>query len=224
MSDLYIEARLQAIKDIASTSCSDIKDADNIASFCDEIYSAIPNLDKIIEELELHSFELGTDTLPVHYVRLNEAIEIVKQGGVETETETIRDKAVKWNNNSSKRVPYEFIDYVEGRRGINISDDVCEWKLDDDNLITSCGEYFNLFDNCTEKFKYCPRCGKKIKVVEQMDEEEFCYCHYRDNTYEYFDCLDYMECEECPYYYADEDQKDMMIQIAKCVVSEEIKE
>ena len=37
---------------------------------------------KIIEELELHSFELGTDTLPVHYVRLNEAIEIVKQGGI----------------------------------------------------------------------------------------------------------------------------------------------
>ena len=82
MNDLYIEARLQAIKDIASTSCSDIKDADNIAGFCDEIYSAIPKLDKIVEELELHSFELGTDTLPVHYVRLNEAIEIVKQGGV----------------------------------------------------------------------------------------------------------------------------------------------
>lgn len=81
MSDLYIEARLQAIKDIASASCTDEKDADNIAGFCDEIYSAIPKLDKIIEELELHSFELGTDTLPVHYVRLNEAIEIVKAGG-----------------------------------------------------------------------------------------------------------------------------------------------
>ena len=36
-------------------------------------------IDKIVEELELHSFELGTDTLPVHYVRLNEAIEIVKK-------------------------------------------------------------------------------------------------------------------------------------------------
>ena len=81
MSDLYIEARLQAIRDIASTSCSDIKDADNIAGFCDEIYSAIPKIDKIVEELELHSFELGTDTIPAHYVRLNEAIEIVKQGG-----------------------------------------------------------------------------------------------------------------------------------------------
>ena len=39
------------------------------------------DVDKVIKELELHSFELGTDTLPVHYVRLNEAIEIVKAGG-----------------------------------------------------------------------------------------------------------------------------------------------
>ena len=82
MNDLYVETRLQAIKDIASASCVDIKDADNIASFCDEIYSAIPKIDKIVEELELHSFEFGADTLPAHYVRLNEAIEIVKQGGV----------------------------------------------------------------------------------------------------------------------------------------------
>ena len=40
------------------------------------------DVDKVVEELELHSFELGTDTLPVHYVRLNDAIEIVKQCGV----------------------------------------------------------------------------------------------------------------------------------------------
>ena len=39
------------------------------------------DVDKVVEELELHSFELGTDTLPAHYVRLNEAIKIVKQGG-----------------------------------------------------------------------------------------------------------------------------------------------
>ena len=96
MSDLYIEARLQAIKDIASASCADIKDADNIASFCDEIYSAIPKLDKIVEELELHSFELGTDTLPVHYVRLNEAIEIVKQGGVSNDV-------CKWKQTSTAK-------------------------------------------------------------------------------------------------------------------------
>ena len=40
------------------------------------------DVDKVVKELELHSFELGTDTLPVHYVRLNDAIEIVKAGGI----------------------------------------------------------------------------------------------------------------------------------------------
>ena len=44
------------------------------------------NVDKVIKELDLYIFELGTDTLPAHYVRLNDAIEIVKQGGV-SETE-----------------------------------------------------------------------------------------------------------------------------------------
>ena len=39
-----------------------------------------------------------------------------------------------------------------------------------------------------------------------MDEEEFCYCHH-DDTDEYHDCLDYMGCEDCPYYYADLDQE-----------------
>ena len=133
MSDLYIEARLQAIKEIASSSCSDIKDADNIASFCDEIYNAIPNLDKIVEELELHSFELGTDTIPVHYVRLNEAIEIVKQGGV--------------------------------------SDDACEWKLDDEeaNLyLTGCQQRQLIFEGSPKEngYRYCHYCGKKILCKE----------------------------------------------------------
>ena len=41
-----------------------------------------------------------------------------------------------------------------------------------------------------------------------MDEEEFCYCH-NDDTDEYHDCLDYMECEECPYYYADLEDLEM---------------
>ena len=36
-------------------------------------------VDKVIEELELHSFELGTDTLPVNYIRLSKAIEIFKK-------------------------------------------------------------------------------------------------------------------------------------------------
>ena len=82
---------MQAIKDIASASCSDEKDADNIASFCDEIYSAIPNLDKIVEELNKLDVKAikrykggtfgdyeGTD----YYIKKSEAIEIVKQGGI----------------------------------------------------------------------------------------------------------------------------------------------
>ena len=52
MSDSYIKERLQAIKGIASEGCADIKDADNIASFCDEIYSAVSKLDNVVEELE----------------------------------------------------------------------------------------------------------------------------------------------------------------------------
>ncbi len=40
------------------------------------------DVDKVVEDLELHSFEFGTDTLPAHYVRLNDAIEIVKHGSV----------------------------------------------------------------------------------------------------------------------------------------------
>ena len=52
------------------------------------------DVNKVVEELELHSFELGTDTLPVHYVRLNEAIEIVKQGSAS-------DDACEWKAGKS---------------------------------------------------------------------------------------------------------------------------
>ena len=54
-------------------------------------------------------------------------------------------------------------------------------------------------------WKYCPYCGKKIKAGEMMNEEEYRYCHKDEHKDEYHDCLDYMECEECPYYYADLD-------------------
>ena len=99
------------------------------------------------------------------------AIEIVQHGGVETETETIRDKAVKWNNNSSKRVPYEFIDYLEGKREICVSDDVCEWRLCDEEsnvYATSCRNPHILIEGTPieNNYEYCPYCGKKIKVVE----------------------------------------------------------
>ena len=89
-------------------------------------------IEKVIEQLENVSKADRYDGMGGYVgkrtVYLDDAIEIVKQGGV--------------------------------------SDDVCEWKQEDDNLITSCGDYFNILDNCTEKFDFCPKCGKKIKVVE----------------------------------------------------------
>lgn len=39
------------------------------------------DVDTVVNQLELHSFEFGLDTLPAHYVMLNDAIEIVKEGG-----------------------------------------------------------------------------------------------------------------------------------------------
>ena len=137
MSNLYIEARLQAIKDIASASCSDIKDADNIASFCDEIYSAIPKLEKIVEELELHSFELGTDTIPVHYVRLNDAIEIVKQG-------SDANDVCEWEKGSSGYIGYPA--YYS-------------------KCCTTNSKGLEMQTHIIADWKYCPYCGKKIKIV-----------------------------------------------------------
>lgn len=36
-----IEARLQAIKEIASNACFDVKDYENIEEFCNEIYNLV---------------------------------------------------------------------------------------------------------------------------------------------------------------------------------------
>ena len=44
-----------------------------------------------------------------------------------------------------------------------------------------------------------------------MDEEDFCYCYY-DYEDEYHDCLDYMECEECSYYYQDLEDLDYEVE------------
>ena len=90
-------------------------------------------------------------------------------------------------------------------------DDVCEWRLCDEEANvydTSCRNPHILIEGTPKEnnYEYCPYCGKKIKVVDQMDEEDFCYCHY-DYDDEEHDCLDYMECEECPYYYEDLDQE-----------------
>ena len=137
MSDLYIETRLQAIKDIASASCVDIKDADNIASFCDEIYSAIPNLDKIVKELEKNASRYTKKyTTPygnngyrdVKAISIRKAIEIVKQSGV--------------------------------------SNDVCEWESVSDGEFIQNPHTKRLYSNePSMKNVYCNTCGKKIRIV-----------------------------------------------------------
>ena len=133
------------------------------------------DIDKVVEELNkldvksitrYKNGNFGNFDGVEYYIKKRKAIEIVKQGGVGTETETIRDKAVKWNNNSSKRVPYEFIDYVEGKREIGVSDDVCEWKVKSNYYVTKCSHDTDVMYGLKQDFKYCPYCGKKIKVVE----------------------------------------------------------
>lgn len=85
-------------------------------------------------------------------------------GKVVAELEELRDRYDDGIKNFAIRGIIEKAIEIVKQGGV--SDDVCEWKLEDDNLMTGCCDYFNLYDNCTEKFKYCPVCGKKIKVVE----------------------------------------------------------
>ena len=87
-----------------------------------------------------------------------------------------------------------------------VSDAVCEWNIDGVYIFSPHSRMFSCVIDDKHRYTYCPVCGKKIKVEEQMDEDELRYCHH-DDTDEYHDCLDYMECEECPYYYADLDQE-----------------
>ena len=131
------------------------------------------DIDEVVEKLEIerktanntyNSFNMGVDLGRVF--SLEKAIEIVKQGGVGAETETIRDKAVKWNNNSSKRVPYEFIDYVEGKRDIEEAEDCCEWISASDGEFIQNPHTKRLYSNePSMQNVYCNTCGKKIKIV-----------------------------------------------------------
>ena len=95
------------------------------------------DVDKVVKELELHSFELGTDTLPIHYVRLNKAIEIVKQGGVS-------DDVCEW------KYTKEIMDNAEFKVG-------CNQNALKKGTVPNNFSYHN--------FKYCPYCGRRIKIV-----------------------------------------------------------
>lgn len=104
------------------------------------------SVDKVVEELE---------------ERTNFLKDCTKYGNKNAE-----QQEKSYNTMMMYEVAYLVDDLIEIVKQGGVSDDMCEWKLEDDNLITGCGDYFNLYDNCTDKFKHCPRCGKKIKVVE----------------------------------------------------------
>ena len=94
------------------------------------------DVDKVVEELELHSFELGTDTIPVHYLRLNDAIEILKQGGVSDAS----DYVCEWRLCDEEA---------------NVYDTSCR---NPHILIEGTPQENN--------YEFCPYCGKKILCKE----------------------------------------------------------
>lgn len=177
MSDLYIKERLQAIKGIASASCADIKDADNISSFCDEIYSVITKLDNVVEELK--------ETKSSDYIRREDVLKLVNQfvfGVTEEQVHEAKKTFIKYVEKiptaySIEKVIEEleevayvdedvnnFIDLEDATEIVkqgDVSDDVCEWRENGLFLYTSCGDRVNAY---SDDFKYCPYCSKQIKM------------------------------------------------------------
>ena len=123
----------------------------------------------VLEQLEEHSLTGKMDISNAIYL-LNNQPTAYSVDRVVGELESFAKLAEdRWTNGTSEHDYQEhkcWVKAIEIVKQGGVSDDVCEWKLEDDNLMTGCGDYFNLYDNCTGKFKYCPRCGKKIKVVE----------------------------------------------------------
>lgn len=143
----------------------------------------------VIDELEVYTCgRLNTMKVEVSVLQLQRLINKLKNiptaYDIDKVVEELEERAdflkdcTKYGNKNSKQqaesyntmMMYEVADLVDDLieivKKVGVSDDVCEWKLEDDNLITGCGDYFNLYDNCTDKFKFCPTCGKRINVVE----------------------------------------------------------
>lgn len=133
----------------------------------------------VIDELEVYTCgRPNTMKVEVSVLQLQRFINKLKNIPTAYDVDKVVEELNKLDVQAIKRYKggtfgdYEGTDYyikksdaIEIVKQGDVSEEVCKWRLDDDNLITSCDDYFNLYDNCTEKFKYCPRCGKKIKVV-----------------------------------------------------------
>ena len=81
MSDLISRSELISRIESEYREYGEDYDAEQILGDIEDMPTAY-DIDKVVEELKLHSFEFGTDSIPAHYLRFNEAIEIVNQGGV----------------------------------------------------------------------------------------------------------------------------------------------
>ena len=102
----------------------------------------------------------------------DEAIEIVKQGGVRNNR---KDCEYRHDNGNCLKVGgfCTSVDdkHCEKMSQGGVSDDVCEWKSDYGFVSdkykreTRCGYTFYDLHHAVH-FKYCPYCGKKIKVVD----------------------------------------------------------
>ena len=185
MSDLISRSKvisvLEQLEEHSLTGKMDISNAIYLLNNQPAAYS----VDKVVEKLEelrkkdvcdylycdvcAYTDKCSGQTDQSNNLKWDKAIEIVKHGVAGTETKTIRDKAIEWNNHSSKKVPYEFIDYAEGKREIDVNDDVCEWKYNDTEYYweSSCDRlHIFMSDGPKEnEYEYCPYCGKKIKVL-----------------------------------------------------------
>ena len=130
------------------------------------------SVDEVVKELE---YRMPNDGLPSDIVwnnALKMAIEIVKQGGVTKDCNNCANYAEPdevdngcylcckgYENNYEPKVDNG-----------GISDDVCEWRLCDEEANvydTSCRNPHILIEGTPKEnnYEYCPYCGKKIKIV-----------------------------------------------------------
>jgi hypothetical protein len=81
----------------------------------------------------------------------------------------IRVKAEEWNAGSTKKVPYEFVEFCEGKRSVDANKKYCTWEhcshISLESVHTACGKDTAFASiRGLEKYNFCPYCGKKIKL------------------------------------------------------------
>ena len=134
---------------------------------------------RLIDADELKLCYTGSDTNKASYLSIRKMIDTSKTTyDIDKVVEELEEQSIDAEKDMQLSDSCSEASYYAGmwqayekaikiaKAGLIAYDSVCEWKQEDDNLITGCGDYFNMFDNCTEKFNFCPHCGKKIKEME----------------------------------------------------------